>query len=86
MTSYVGVVEQARGLAQRERSLGRGGEAYDQLADYIERLREALTAAQEVVAQARNVSPRICGAAMVLEEKVKAYDAVLGRMPQGALG
>jgi hypothetical protein len=37
-----------------------------------------LAAARAVVAQARNISPRICGAAGVLDEKVKAYDSALG--------
>lgn len=32
--------------------------------------------ARDVIAQARNVSPRICGAAGVLDERVKAYDMV----------
>ena len=45
-------------------------------------LRTALKAAQAVVAQARNVSPRICGAAMVLDETVKAYDAVVVSLPE----
>lgn len=39
-------------------------------------------AALDVVAQARNVSPRICGAAGVLAEKVKAYDTVVVQAPQ----
>ena len=42
---------------------------------------EALTAQRDaalaVVAQARNVSPRHCGATQVLDEKVKAYDKVV---------
>ena len=46
--------------------------------DVIRALKELL-AAREVVAQARNVSPRICGAAGVLDEKVKAYDAVVNK-------
>ena len=38
-----------------------------------------LLAARAVVAQARNVSPRICGAAGILNETVKAYDAVVNK-------
>ena len=49
-------------------------------------LRTALLAAQSVVAQARNVSPRICGAAGVLDERVKAYDAAMARLPPGLNG
>ena len=45
---------------------------YDDLRDIIVELQSART----VVAQARNVSPRICGAAGVLDERVKAYDMV----------
>ena len=40
---------------------------------------DELLAARAVVAQARNVSPRICGAAGVLDETVKAYDAVVNK-------
>ncbi len=39
-------------------------------------------AALAVVAQARNVSPRHCGATQVLDEKVKAYDKVVAQDPQ----
>ena len=38
-----------------------------------------LIASRAVVAQARNVSPRICGAAGVLDETVKAYGAVVNK-------
>jgi hypothetical protein len=53
MTSYVGIVEQARGLAERERILGRGGEAYDQLADYIEQLQAHADTEDEAIRIAR---------------------------------
>jgi len=49
-------------------------------------LRTALLAAQAVVAQARNVSPRICGAAQVLDERVRAYDAQMSYLPQALNG
>lgn len=52
----------------------------------IAQLRTALSAAQAVVAQARNVSPRICGAAGVLDERVKAYDAAMARLPRELSG
>lgn len=45
----------------------------------IATLERELLAARAVVAQARNVSPRICGAAGVLDETVKAYDAVVNK-------
>ena len=45
----------------------------------IATLERELLAARAVVAQSRNVSPRICGAAGVLDETVKAYDAVVNK-------
>jgi hypothetical protein len=47
----------------------------------LAQLRAALQAAFAVVEQARNVSPRICGAAIVLDERVKAYEQVMSRLP-----
>jgi len=44
-------------------------------------LKKRVDAAAGVIAQARNVSPRICGAAQVLAEKVEAYDRAIGTVP-----
>jgi hypothetical protein len=45
-------------------------------------LRTAFALAIAVVDQARNVSPRICGAAGVLDAKVKAFDDGMSRLPE----
>jgi hypothetical protein len=48
----------------------------EELRDEVVRLRLALP----VIDQARNVSPRICGAAGVLDKKLKEYDRALAAL------
>ena len=74
--TVVGVTVQQPLLLWLREALAHGE---DVLRGRIATLERELVAARDVVAQARNVSPRICGAAGVLDETVKAYDAVVNK-------